>query len=61
MGSFLQKREKESHKNELQEAEKSLHEIEDLAKKFDVSIKTLVESVESFPDFLVSYIEKKSH
>ncbi|KAG2481006.1 MAG: putative Universal stress protein [Nitrosopumilales archaeon] len=57
-GFFHTKGEKESHKKELQEAEKSLHEIEDLAKKFDVSIKTLVESVESFPDFLVSYIEK---
>jgi len=59
-GFFHTKKEKESHKKELQEAEKSLHEIEDLAKKFDVSIETLVESVESFPDFLVSYI-KKNH
>ena len=57
-GFFHTKGEKESHKKELQEAEKSLHEIEDLAKKFDVSIKTIVESVESFPDFLVSYIEE---
>ncbi len=57
-GFFHTKKEKESHKKELQEAEKSLHEIEDLAKKFDVSIKTIVESAESFSDFLVSYIEK---
>ncbi len=57
-GFFHMKKEKESHKKELQNAEKSLHEIEDLAKKFDVSINTLVESVESFPDFLVTYIEK---
>ncbi len=57
-GFFHTKKEKESHKKELQDAEKSLHEIEDLAKKFDVSINTLVESVESFPDFLVTYIEK---
>ena len=57
-GFFHTKKEKESHKKELQEAEKSLHEIEDLAKKFDVSIKTIVESAESFPDFLISYIEK---
>lgn len=57
-GFFYTKKEKEFHKKELHDAEKSLHEIEDLAKKFDVSIKTLVESVESFPDFLVSYIEK---
>ena len=57
-GFFHMKKEKESHKKELQEAEKSLHEIEYLAKKFDVSINTLVESVESFPDFLVTYIEK---
>ncbi len=57
-GFFRTKKEKESHKKELQEAEKSLHEIEDLAKKFDVSINTLVESVESFPDFLVSYVEE---
>ena len=57
-GFFHTKKEKESHKKELQDAEKSLHEIENIAKKFDVSINTLVESVESFPDFLVTYIEK---
>lgn len=57
-GFFHTKKEKESHKKELQDAEKSLHEMEDFAKKFDVPIKTLVESVESFPDFLVSYIDE---
>ncbi len=59
-GFFHTKGEKESHKKELEEAEKSFDEIEEEAKKFDVSIKTLVESVESFPDFLVSHI-KKNH
>ena len=56
-GFFHTKKEKESHKKELQNAEKSLHELEDLAKKFDVPIKTKVESVESFRDFLISYVE----
>jgi hypothetical protein len=59
-GFFHTKGEKESHKKELEDAEKSFDEIEGEAKKFDVSIKTLVESVESFPDFLVTYI-KKNH
>jgi len=57
-GFFHTKGEKKSHEQELQDAEKSFREIEELAKKFDILIKTQVESVESFPDFLVSYIEK---
>lgn len=59
-GFFHTKGEKKSHEKELQEAEKSFDEIDGLAKKFEVSIKTQVESVESFPDFLVSYI-KENH
>ncbi len=57
-GFFHTKGEKESHKQELKDAEKSLHDIEDIAKKFNVSIKTQVESVESLSEFLVSYIQK---
>ena len=57
-GFFHTKKEKESHNKELQDAEKSFREIGDLALKFGVSINTKVESVESFPEFLVSYIEE---
>ena len=58
-GFFHTKGEKESHEQELKDAEKSLHDIENIAKKFNVSIKTQVESVESFSEFLVSYIKEK--
>ena len=57
-GFFHTKKEDETHEKELQEAEESFAEIEELAKKFDVPIETKVESVESFPEFLVSYIEE---
>ncbi|MFB5610789.1 MAG: universal stress protein [Nitrosopumilaceae archaeon] len=56
-GFFHTKKETESHQKKLQDAEKSFHEIGDLALKHSVSIKTKVESVESFPEFLVSFIE----
>lgn len=57
-GFFHTKSEKETHEKELQDAEKSFNEVGDLAIKFSVSIKTKVESVDSFSDFLVSYIEE---
>jgi len=56
-GFFDTKDEKESHKKELEEADESFDEIEQLAEKFQVAIITKVESVESFSDYLVSYIE----
>ncbi len=57
-GFFHTKKETKDHEKQLKEAEQSFHEIGDLALKYGVSIKTKVESVESFPEFLVSYIEE---
>lgn len=57
-GFFDTKDEKEAHKKELEEADKSFDEIEDLAKKFEVAVSTKVKSVESFSDFLVEYIDE---
>ncbi|HET6517300.1 MAG TPA: universal stress protein [Nitrosopumilaceae archaeon] len=59
-GFFQTKGEKKTHEKELQEAEESLHEIEDLATKYAVSINTKVESVDSFSEFIVSHIEENS-
>ena len=56
-GFFHTKSEKKSHEKELEEADKSFDEIGQLATKFEVSIETKVESVESFSDFLVQYID----
>lgn len=57
-GFFHTKSEKKSHKKELEEADESFDEIEQLAAKFAVSIQTKVESVESFSDFLVAHIDE---
>lgn len=57
-GFFHTKSEKKSHEEELEDADESFDEIEQLAKKFEVSIETKVESVESFSDFLVEYINE---
>lgn len=59
-GFFHTKEEKQYHKKQLQDAEESFREIETLAKKFEISIKTKVESVESFTDFLVSHVEQNN-
>ena len=56
-GFFSTKGEKEEHKEELEEAKKSLAAIDELAKKFDISINSDVASIESFKDYLVPYIE----
>lgn len=59
-GFFHTKKETEIHQKELEDAKKSFLEIGDLALKHVVSIKTKVESVESFPEFLVSYVEENN-
>jgi len=56
-GFFETKGEKKQHEKELIEAQKSLAQIEDMAKKENLPTTTKVSSTESFAEDLISYIE----
>ena len=57
-GFFHSKGEKEEHKEELNEAKKSIHDLEELAKKEGVHVESKVESIESFTDFLIPFVKE---
>ena len=57
-GFFHSKGEKEQHQEELDEAKKSIHDLEERAKKTGVPVESKVESIESFTEFLISYVKE---
>ena len=59
-GFFHSKGEKEEHQKELDEAKKSIHDLEERANKVGVQIQSKVESIESFTDFLISYVKENT-
>ena len=56
-GFFETKGEKKQHETELIEAQGSLTQIEEMAKKENLPTKTMVSSTESFAEDLISYID----
>jgi len=56
-GFFHSKGEKKEHQKDLEDAKKSVHALEENGKKLNVTVDSKVESIESFTDFLIPYIQ----
>ena len=60
-GFFESKGQKEEHKEDLEDADQSLDQLEEKSKKLNIPVKTKIESTESISDFLISFIQSNPY